>query len=360
MATVNLVNVSKRHGAHLILDKLNLEINKGEFVAVVGPSGCGKSTLLRLVAGLETVSEGNILINNECVNSIVPFKRDIAMVFQNYALYPHMTVFENMAYALKKRKLKSNVIEQKVKAAANLLQLNDYLNRKPGMLSGGQRQRVAMGRAIVRSPAIFLFDEPLSNLDAKLRTEMRLEIRKLHQQLKTTCLYVTHDQIEAMTMASRVLILNKGCVEQIGTPKQIYQQPRTLFVASFTSAFPINFLKAQLDNSHLVSEIGLKFPILDSLSANQFIIGIRPEDFKIVPKMTDNSVEVRVDLIDDLGSDKLIHAETKEGLNLTIRASADIEIIDNHLSLAVALNKANLFDESTGLRIGGWNDNNKE
>ena len=217
----------------LILDKINLSIDKGEFVAVVGPSGCGKSTLLRLVAGLDLVSSGSILINNQCVNKIPAAQRDMAMVFQNYALYPHMTVFDNMAYGITMRGMKAAFIRQKVEEVANLLQLTDYLQRKPQALSGGQRQRVAMGRAIVRSPAVFLFDEPLSNLDAKLRAEMRYEIKKLHQQLNTTCLYVTHDQTEAMTMASRVLVLNKGRVEQVGSPQK-YINNRLLFVAGFT------------------------------------------------------------------------------------------------------------------------------
>lgn len=219
MATVSLIEVSKNVGPTTILNNINVSIKKGEFMVIVGPSGCGKTTLLRLIAGLDDISSGSILINNQCVNEIPAAKRDMAMVFQNYALYPHMTVFENMAYGLKMRRFKKEDIKQRVHEAAQLLQLTPYLERKPQALSGGQKQRVSMGRAMVRSPAVFLFDEPLSNLDAKLRTEMRHEIRRLHQQLNTTSLYVTHDQTEAMTMAERVMVLNQGLVEQIGTPR---------------------------------------------------------------------------------------------------------------------------------------------
>lgn len=212
-------------------------------MVIVGPSGCGKTTLLRLIAGLEEISSGSILINNQCVNKIPAAKRDMAMVFQNYALYPPMTVFENMAYGLKMRRYKKEDIKNRVNAAAQMLRLTPYLERKPQALSGGQKQRVAMGRAIVRSPAVFLFDEPLSNLDANLRTEMRHEIRRLHQQLNTTSLYVTHDQTEAMTMAERVIVLNQGIVEQIGTPQELYQSPATLFVAGFTGQYPLNVFR---------------------------------------------------------------------------------------------------------------------
>lgn len=361
MATVNLIEVCKSHSHHLILDKVSLSIDKGEFVAVVGPSGCGKSTLLRLVAGLETVSSGSILINNQCVNKIPAARRDMAMVFQNYALYPHMTVFDNMAYGLKMRGMKSNLIRQKVDDVATLLQLNDYLQRKPQELSGGQRQRVAMGRAIVRSPAVFLFDEPLSNLDAKLRAEMRHEIKKLHQQLKTTSLYVTHDQTEAMTMASRILVLNKGRVEQIGSPQVLYQQPASLFVAGFTGHYPINFLSARIDHrSHkVVTDIGIELPIpilTESLSCGEeVILGIRPEHLNVVKKAKEGLILGKVEFVDDMGADKLIQIISQCGkARLVVRTSADTEIIDNQLALELAVNKANLFHKKTGLRLGGW------
>ena len=362
MATVNLVEVSKVHGQQLILDKISLSIDKGEFVAVVGPSGCGKSTLLRLVAGLDLVSSGSILINNQCVNKIPAAQRDMAMVFQNYALYPHMTVFDNMAYGLKMRGMKAAFICQKVKEVANLLQLTDYLQRKPQALSGGQRQRVAMGRAIVRSPAVFLFDEPLSNLDAKLRAEMRYEIKKLHQQLNTTCLYVTHDQTEAMTMASRILVLNKGRVEQIGSPQNLYQQPASLFVAGFTGHYPINFLAAKIDlvSQKIMTDIGFELP-LPSLSKSppcgaEVILGIRPEHLRVVSKSEQTGILTRVEFVDDMGADKLIQVISQCGkARFAVRTSADTEIIDNQLALELVINKANLFDKNTGLRLGGWN-----
>ncbi|KTD36103.1 sn-glycerol-3-phosphate transport, ATP binding protein [Legionella nautarum] len=363
MSTVNLVKVSKYQGQQLILDQLSLTIDKGEFVAVVGPSGCGKSTLLRLVAGLDTVSSGNILINNQCVNEIPPAKRDMAMVFQNYALYPHMTVFDNMAYGLKMRGMKTDLIRQKVAEVAALLHLSDYLTRKPSALSGGQRQRVAMGRAIVRSPAVFLFDEPLSNLDAKLRNEMRQEIKKLHQQLKTTSLYVTHDQTEAMTMASRVLVLNKGRVEQIGTPRNLYQQPASLFVAGFTGHYPINFLaaKVNLSSQKVISELGfeLALPKLNEsvTCGEEVILGIRPEHLNIVANNKPGAISVKVEYIDDMGADKLIQTLSLCGkARFSIRTSADTEVINNQLALDLVIKKANLFHKKTGLRLGGWHD----
>ena len=242
MAAVDLIDVNKQIGQQNILQQIDLAIETGEFIVVVGPSGCGKSTLLRLVAGLEELTSGQILINRQSVNKTPPAQRDIAMVFQNYALYPHMSVYQNMAYGLRMRRYAPADIDSKVKHAAEMLRLTPYLERKPAALSGGQRQRVAMGRAMVRQPALFLFDEPLSNLDAKLRNEMRYEIKKLHQKLQTTSLYVTHDQTEAMTMADRVAILNQGKIEQIDRPQVIYDKPATAFVAGFTGPYPINFI----------------------------------------------------------------------------------------------------------------------
>lgn len=363
MATVNLVDVSKFYGQQSILNKVSLSIEKGEFVAVVGPSGCGKSTLLRLVAGLDTVSSGSILINNQCVNKIPASKRDMAMVFQNYALYPHMTVYDNMAYGLKMRGMKKNQILQRVHEVASMLQLSDYLLRKPQALSGGQQQRVAMGRAIVRSPAVFLFDEPLSNLDAKLRAEMRHEIKKLHQQLRTTCLYVTHDQTEAMTMASRVLVLNKGQVEQIGSPQTLYQQPASLFVAGFTGHYPINFLPAKIDlvKQKVVTEMGieLSLPVLkESLTCGaEVVVGIRPEHLNLTLRNKPGAIPVKIEFIDDMGADKLIQVMSQCGkARFSVKISADTEIIEEQLALEVIVNKANLFHQKTGLRLGGWHD----
>lgn len=363
MATVNLVNISKNHGQHLVLDQVNLSIEKGEFMVVVGPSGCGKSTLLRLVAGLDAVTQGKILINDQCVNEIPAAKRDMAMVFQNYALYPHMSVFQNMAYGLKMRGFKTTIIGQRVQEVAEMLQLTDYLTRKPRELSGGQRQRVAMGRAIVRSPSVFLFDEPLSNLDAKLRTELRHEIKKLHQQLKTTCLYVTHDQTEAMTMASRILVLNEGRVEQIGVPQVLYQQPASVFVAGFTGLYPINFIDGKVDiaTKKVITTTGIEFPLPalnESLSHGEdVLLGIRPEHLVMTMQDTPNSIPVRIEFIDNMGADKLIHMRSHCGkVNLAVRACASVPIDESKAAVSLMINKANLFNKSTGKRLGGWHE----
>lgn len=360
MATLNLIDVCKNHGQQMILDKVNLAIASGEFVAVVGPSGCGKSTLLRLVAGLDEIHSGKILLDDRCIDSLPPARRDMAMVFQNYALYPHMTVFDNMAYGLKMRGMKPALIREKVAEVATMLQLTDYLQRKPQALSGGQRQRVAMGRAIVRRPAVFLFDEPLSNLDAKLRTEMRHEIRKLHQQLNTTSIYVTHDQTEAMTMASRVMVLNKGRVEQIDSPSQLYSQPASLFVASFTGHYPINFLAADYDKKTgiVTTPMGFKLPGLAIAhpTGQELILGIRPEHFKVVPQNTESALLFKVEWVDDMGADKLIQlVSSGDGGKLVVRTSASTEIVGNQLALDACISKANLFDKVTGFRLGGWN-----
>jgi len=248
MATLSFRNVSKIYPGNVaVIHGLDMEVRDGEFVVIVGPSGCGKSTLMRMVAGLETVTGGEIAIGDRVVNDLEPAERDIAMVFQNYALYPHMSVFDNMAYGLKIRRLGREEIRRRVEEAARILELDQLLERRPRQLSGGQRQRVAMGRAIVREPAVFLFDEPLSNLDAKLRVQMRLEIQKLHQRLGTTSLYVTHDQVEAMTLAHRMIVMNKGVPEQIGTPAQVFERPATLFVAGFIGSPPMNLLRVDTD-----------------------------------------------------------------------------------------------------------------
>ncbi|WP_131781456.1 ABC transporter ATP-binding protein [Legionella gresilensis] len=363
MATVDLIDVYKRYGQQTILNKINLTIDKGEFVAVIGPSGCGKSTLLRLVAGLDQVTEGRILINNECVNSIPPHRRDMAMVFQNYALYPHMTVYDNMAYGLKLRGMKKEAIRKRVSEVADLLQLSSFLQRKPHALSGGQRQRVAMGRAIVRSPAVFLFDEPLSNLDTKLRAEMRHEIKKLHQELNTTCLYVTHDQIEAMTMAARVLVLNNGKIEQFGSPQLLYQQPASVFVAEFVGLYPVNFLPGtvNLKQRKIQTNLGIDLPWpndnLTRTDQERVLIGIRPEHLHISSESKDDTIEVKVSFIDNMGSDKLIHAQSIiNEQRFTIKTSAETIITEEIIRIKPIVRKANLFQQHTGLRIGGWHD----
>jgi multiple sugar transport system ATP-binding protein len=286
MAQVELVDVCKRFGATEVVHDANLSIDDNEFIVLVGPSGCGKSTILRMIAGLETISDGEIKINGRKVNDVMPKDRDVAMVFQNYALYPHMSVFENMAFSLRMAKLGKDEIHRKVNKAADILELTPYLQRKPAALSGGQRQRVAMGRAIVRSPSVFLFDEPLSNLDAQLRTQMRMELKKMHLKMQTTTIYVTHDQIEAMTLADRIVILKDGKVQQVGTPVEVYEQPDNRFVAGFIGNPPINMLPAVVSRGSEGDEIsfcGLTFPV--SLPAgckdqDQVLAGIRPDSIK--------------------------------------------------------------------------------
>ena len=361
MATVDLINVSKQMGPTTILDKVNVSIKKGEFLVVVGPSGCGKSTLLRLIAGLDEISGGKILINNQCVNEVPAAKRDMAMVFQNYALYPHMTVFDNMAYALKMRRHSSGDIKQRVEDVAKLLQLTPYLARKPHALSGGQKQRVAMGRAIVRSPAVFLFDEPLSNLDAKLRGEMRHEIKRLHQQFNTTSLYVTHDQTEAMTMAERILVLNHGIVEQIGTPQDLYQNPATLFVAGFTGHYPINFISGTFDKKAniILSGLGVNYPApewSEAIDDNaDLILAIRPEHVHYCSVATQRSIELKIEFIDDMGADKLIQGKcVKNDERISLRISADQAFSNGTMHVELPQLKLHVFDKKTGKRIGEW------
>lgn len=361
MATVDLIEVSKQVGSTAILDKVSVSIKKGEFMVVVGPSGCGKSTLLRLIAGLDEVSKGKILINNQCVNDIPAAKRDMAMVFQNYALYPHMTVFDNMAYGLKMRRFSKPDIHQRVTEAAKLLQLTPYLERKPQALSGGQRQRVAMGRAIVRSPAVFLFDEPLSNLDAKLRTEMRHEIKRLHQQFNTTSLYVTHDQTEAMTMAERVLILNQGVVEQVGSPQELYQNPATQFVAGFTGHYPINFIAGTFNKraQTIQTGFGVDYPapqwvehVEDSAALT---LAVRPEHVRFSPEKKEHSIELNIEFIDDMGADKLIQAKcSKNGERINMRIPADASLPSGQLYVELPKMKLHVFHQKTGKRIGEW------
>ncbi len=361
MATVSLIEVSKKVGPTRILDRVNVSITKGEFMVIVGPSGCGKTTLLRLIAGLDDLSSGSILINNQCVNEIPAAKRDMAMVFQNYALYPHMTVFENMAYGLKMRRFKKGDIKQRVDEAAQLLHLTPYLERKPQALSGGQKQRVAMGRAMVRSPAVFLFDEPLSNLDAKLRTEMRHEIRRLHQQLNTTSLYVTHDQTEAMTMAERVMVLNQGLVEQIGTPQELYQNPATLFVAGFTGQYPMNLVSAIFDKSSntVQTDLGIDYPV-PKLAQNledkdELVLAIRAEHVVLCSENNPMGAPIHVEFIDDMGADKLIRAKCiKNDQLLNLRVTADQPITSGQLWVELPKLKLHLFHCKSGKRIGEW------
>jgi sn-glycerol 3-phosphate transport system ATP-binding protein len=334
MAAITLSNLKKTYGqgvkANTVIHDLSAQIDDGEFVVIVGPSGCGKSTLLRMVAGLEEVTEGTVSIGQRVVNQVEPSERDIAMVFQNYALYPHMSVFENMAYGLKIAKRPPAEIEARVQKAAEVLELSQLLQRKPRELSGGQRQRVAMGRAIVRQPQVFLFDEPLSNLDAKLRAQTRLEIQKLHRELGITSLFVTHDQVEAMTLAQRMIVMNGGVMEQFGTPEEVYNRPASTFVASFIGSPPMNLLKHAPD-----------------LATGQ-ILGIRPEHLQIA----DHGWALKVDTVELLGAERLVHARMgNEAITLRLDASL---IAPKTGELFHATPKAgciHLFNAETGRRL---------
>ena len=348
MATIKLDNLIKTYGTTEVLHGVNGEIEDGEFVVIVGPSGCGKSTLLRMIAGLETVTEGDVFIGERRVNDLEPAERDIAMVFQNYALYPHMSVRQNMAYGLKIRGLAKSEINRRVEEAADILEIRDYLDRKPRQLSGGQRQRVAMGRAIVRDPQVFLFDEPLSNLDAKLRVQMRLEIRKLQKRLGVTSIYVTHDQVEAMTLGDRLMVLNGGYAEQFGTPIELYERPQTVFVAGFIGSPAMNFLPATAEGGEVVLENGARLP--GGTGAGAVTLGLRPEHL-----VADEAgpVRVRVALSEKLGANTLIHG-VLEGTERDMVVSLDgIRDIGEGTALGFSIppGAMHLFDAGTGRRI---------
>ena len=334
MASITLDKVGKIYaGGTRAVGDVNIDIADGEFIVLVGPSGCGKSTLLRMVAGLESISEGTVRIGDRVVNDIEPADRDIAMVFQNYALYPHMSVRQNLAYGLKNRGTPKPEIERRVAEAAEILQIGPFLDRKPRALSGGQRQRVAMGRAIVREPAAFLFDEPLSNLDAKLRVTMRLEIKELQRRLRTTSIYVTHDQLEAMTLADRLVVLNAGRIEQIGTPLEVYRRPASTFVASFIGSPAMN----------LISSSAL--PHLPGV-AHAGTIGIRPEDLTV---SADGPILMNVIAVEELGAQRLVHGQTG-GERLTVTLSSNAELSDS-LRLDYRPGSLHLFTAGEGRRI---------
>ncbi len=338
MAAITLQNVIKRYGkgpsANQVIHGVNADITDGEFIVIVGPSGCGKSTLLRMVAGLEEVSDGSIRIGGRVVNDLEPSERDIAMVFQNYALYPHMSVFDNMAYGLKIAKVPEADIRTRVDKAAKILELEKLLTRKPRELSGGQRQRVAMGRAIVRQPQVFLFDEPLSNLDAKLRAQTRLEIQKLHRELGITSLFVTHDQVEAMTLAQRMLVMNGGVVEQFGTPEQVYTQPASTFVASFIGSPPMNLLKSAPNTAH-GGPAGA-------------ILGIRPEHLHL----GETGWALKVETTEMLGAERLIYARLGDEL-LIIRTDESLAspAIGSTIRATPRADRLHWFHSETGKRI---------
>ncbi len=390
MGAININNVGKIYpNGTRALEDVNIEINDGEFVVLVGPSGCGKTTLLRMVAGLEDITEGEISIENKVVNEIAPKDRDIAMVFQNYALYPHMSVYDNMAFSLKLRKLPKDDIDQKVKDAAKTLEIDELLERKPKALSGGQRQRVAMGRAIVRNPQAFLMDEPLSNLDAKLRVQMRAELGELHSQLETTTLYVTHDQVEALTMGDRVAVIRKGVLQQIDTPREIYLYPKNIFVAGFIGSPSMNFVYSTVKTS--AKGIVLTFgddkilskdapEALNGYEGKEIVLGIRPEAFEdsVYANKKEFTEELNIDvsLLEQLGSDTYIHfykdinpvqteaieeilADEGEDISVLgtqtkfiarINPNATIEESQN-INLAINPSKLHFFDPESGLAI---------
>ncbi len=350
MATVALNNVVKRFGSNQVIHGVSIDIDDGEFIVIVGPSGCGKSTLLRMVAGLESVSEGEIRIGNQRVNEKEPMDRNIAMVFQNYALYPHMSVRQNMAYGLKIARMPKAEIEKKVAAAAKLLQLEPFLDRKPRQLSGGQRQRVAMGRAIVREPAAFLFDEPLSNLDAKLRVQMRLEIRELQAKLGVTALYVTHDQVEAMTMADRMIVMNEGAAEQIGSPLEVYRTPRTLFAAQFIGSPALNVVDGRIEGGKLRLDERTDLPC-NSTYEGEVAVGIRPEHLRVDDH---GPLQMQSGLGEPLGANTLLHgslAGSGHALTASLAGIHRLPPTGEAVKLSVAAENIHLFDKTTGHRI---------
>jgi len=354
MGAISLRNVQKTYGhgprANPVIHGVSAEIADGEFIVIVGPSGCGKSTLLRMVAGLEEITAGEIAIGGRVVNDVEPARRDIAMVFQNYALYPHMSVFDNMAYGLKIAKVPAPEIRQRVDKAAAILQLQPFLARKPRELSGGQRQRVAMGRAIVRQPQVFLFDEPLSNLDAKLRAQTRLEIQKLHRELGVTSLFVTHDQVEAMTLGQRLIVMNAGHMEQIGTPEEVYARPATTFVAGFIGAPPMNLLRGRADGSRFAVDgatLVLEAPVP---RAGDLLLGLRPEHAELDTGAA--GWPLQVEMIEMLGAERLVHGRIG-ALPFTVRQDSTLAAprIGDTVPLQATSGHLHWFDTATQRRI---------
>ena len=355
MAQLSLQHIQKIYDnqVHVVKD-FNLEIADKEFIVFVGPSGCGKSTTLRMIAGLEEISSGDLLIDGVRMNDMPAKARNIAMVFQNYALYPHMTVYDNMAFGLKMQKIAPDIINERVMWAAQILGLKDYLKRKPGALSGGQRQRVALGRAIVREAGVFLMDEPLSNLDAKLRVQMRAEISKLHQKLNTTMIYVTHDQTEAMTMATRIVIMKDGIVQQVGAPKEVYNRPANMFVAGFIGSPAMNFIRGTIDGDCFVTET-IKLPVppsqLAALLAQGYqhkpvILGIRPEDILTQPQNGD-STDAHITVAELTGAEFMLYC-TVGGHELVVRASAEKDhSAGENIQIWFDMHKSHFFDVET-------------
>ncbi len=363
MAHVEYKDINKSFGDTQVLYDINLDIEDGEFVVLVGPSGCGKSTTLRLLAGLEEITSGEISIDGNLVNNVPPKDRDIAMVFQNYALYPHMNVFDNMGFGLKLRKFSKSEIEDRVKEAADILGIGNLLDRKPKELSGGQRQRVALGRAIVRQPKVFLFDEPLSNLDAKLRVQMRTEIKKLHANLGTTMVYVTHDQVEAMTMGDRIVVLKDGFIHQVDSPLNVYSEPNDVFVAGFIGSPSMNFMNVKIQRNGegvRLSEGQLEFTVptqykdaIEKTEAEEVVLGIRPEDIHLAKKETDapNTFNLVVDVSEPMGSEVYLYFSTQQH-NLVARIEGNYNFgYSEEVPIAFNLDQAHLFDVKSEKRL---------
>ncbi len=365
MASITLKNIKKTYDAkHTVIENLNLEIKDKEFMILVGPSGCGKSTTLRMIAGLEEISGGELLIGDRVVNDVAPKDRDIAMVFQSYALYPHMSVYKNMAFALKRKHEKQEEIDRKVHAAAKVLELEEYLNRKPRALSGGQRQRVALGRAMVRQPSVFLLDEPLSNLDAKLRAEMRTQLKKLHQDLQTTFVYVTHDQTEAMTMADRIVVMKDGVIQQVDTPQNLYNHPSNQFVAGFIGTPQMNFIDAKLaaeSGRYFVCFDAYRIPLPDRMvkardladyTGQTVVLGVRPEDFhgeaEYRLKTQRNLIHLPVDQAEMMGAEIYLYGEIGKTPVVAKIPSAEPVAAGDTAALALDMQAAHLFDKRTG------------
>ncbi len=345
MANIELINIEKSFGQNKVINNFNIKIKDGEFVVLVGPSGCGKSTLLRMISGLENIDKGEIYLDKKLINNLIPSKRRIAMVFQSYALYPHMNVFKNMSFGLSMEKLAKDEISKKVSEAAKILKIENLLERKPKQLSGGQRQRVAIGRAITRNPKLFLFDEPLSNLDAALRSEMRVEISKLHKKLKTNIIYVTHDQVEAMTLADKIVILNEGNIEQFGAPSEIYKNPNNIFVAEFIGTPKMNILKINTNdiiNKNTIKLLNNEIKFDNYKFEGEIYLGIRPEDIFFNSK-NDIKLNLNIELIENLGFEKIVYSSI-QNKNFIVKTSENIT--DSSKEVSFSQEKIYLFDKN--------------
>jgi sn-glycerol 3-phosphate transport system ATP-binding protein len=356
MADVSVRNVRKSYGKIETVHGVDLDIRNGEFIVILGPSGCGKSTLLRMIAGLEQITSGEIAIGGKIVNKMEPRERGCAMVFQNYALYPHMSVADNIGYGLKVAGVRKAERMERIGKIAETLGLKDYLHRRPAALSGGQRQRVAMGRAMIREPKVFLFDEPLSNLDARLRVQMRAELRRLHQRLKTTSIFVTHDQVEAMTLADRLVVINHGRIEQVGTPAEVYGRPATRFVASFIGSPPMNLLEGQIETGGIFAQgdharIPLRAHATVNLVGKPVTLGVRPEAITITENGTPGSIAAVVDFVEELGAGRIVQAEIK-GTPFAIAMTDNRKLVPGEAIRVVFPQDAiHLYDTGTGTRI---------